>query len=130
MPGIGLDLPFPLWVPGADESAVAVVPADGRAQVQLVSGPGVAFPVWSPNGLDIAFRSSRTGQQEVWLVSREAIGGSWGEPTQLTDFGCTYPDWAPDGSGVLCETDEGIARPFKSAAPLACAAQTKSRHPD
>jgi hypothetical protein len=44
---------------------------------------------------------------EAWVVSREAIGRPWGEPTQITDFGCQSSDWATDGSGVLCTVAGG-----------------------
>jgi len=92
---------------GAEDRATMVVAADGGTPVQLVRGPWLlGFPEWSPSGLDIAFRSSRTGRYEVWLSSREAIGGSWSEATQLTDFGGVPSDWAPDGSGVLCQAGE------------------------
>ncbi len=76
---------------------------DGGLPLQLASGEWNACPAWSPNGLNIAFGSNRTGRHEVWLFSREAVGGPWGEPSQLTDFGCTVRDWSPDGSGVLCK---------------------------
>ncbi|MDH3569702.1 MAG: protein kinase [Gemmatimonadota bacterium] len=102
----GAEIAFYVGV-GAGEGAVMVVPADGGAPVQLASGPWMyGGPKWSPSGTEIAFSSSRAGRLEVWLVSREAIGGSWGEATQLTDFGCVPADWAPDGSGVLCDAGE------------------------
>ncbi len=89
----------------AGEEAVMVVPADGGTPVQLASGPWIfSLPRWSPDGLQIAFRSIETGRGEVWLASREAVGGSWSEATQLTDFGCRPQDWTPDGSGVLCRS--------------------------
>jgi Tol biopolymer transport system component len=94
---------------GAGERVVMVAPADGGTPIQLVSGPGMHIrPKWSRSGLEIAFASNRTGRSEAWITSREVHGGSWGEATQLTDFGCHPTDWAPDGSGVLCSTDEEI----------------------
>jgi Tol biopolymer transport system component len=91
------------------ETALMVVPAEGGTPLRLASGPGWNYgPVWSPSGLEVAFHSDLSGRQETWIVSREAIGGSWGVATQLTDFGCYLNDWAPDGSGVLCRAGEAI----------------------
>jgi hypothetical protein len=82
--------------------AVMVAPADGGTPIQVASARYTYLPLWSPSGLELAFSSYKTGQFEAWVVSREAIGGPWGEATQLTDFGCEPSDWAPDGSGVVC----------------------------
>ncbi len=91
-------------VENLSENAVMVVRADGGMPAQVALGPGGLHlrPKWSPSGLDIAFRSYGTDRREVWLVSRATIGGPWGEATKVTDFGCTLHDWAPDGSGILC----------------------------
>jgi serine/threonine-protein kinase len=107
----------PLWSPDGSEvaftgdvavgSAVMVVPADGGTPFSLARGPELPTdPSWSPSGLEIAFRSNRP--LEALIVSREAIGGSWGKAAQLTDIGCLPEDWAPDGSGVLCRAGEEI----------------------
>jgi Tol biopolymer transport system component len=88
---------------GMDERAVMVVSANGGSPVRIASGPGeVQNPAWSPSGLDLAFTANRTGRREVWLASREATEGPWGDAIQLTDFGCWPSDWTPDGNGVLC----------------------------
>jgi serine/threonine protein kinase/Tol biopolymer transport system component len=90
------------------EIAVMVVPANGGTPIQIASAPQTWLPRWSPSGLQLAFGSDQTGRMEAWVVSREAVGGRWGESTQVTDFGCYPSDWAPDGSGLLCDAGEEL----------------------
>jgi Tol biopolymer transport system component len=88
---------------GDGECVVMVVPDDGGIPTPIAGGlTSNANPKWSPSGLDVAFVSDLTGQSEVWIVSRDSVGGTWGEPSQLTVFECVLQDWAPNGSGVLC----------------------------
>ena len=72
------------------------------------------LPDWSPDGLTIAFSSPGPGGSDWqlqlgWIVSRDSAGLPWSDPVPLTDFDCIWPDWAPDGSSVLCSAgDEGV----------------------
>jgi dipeptidyl aminopeptidase/acylaminoacyl peptidase len=52
-------------------------------------------PKWSPDGRTIAFRSNRTGKNQVWLLHTDG-----GEAIQLTDVkqGISDFNWSPDGS--------------------------------
>ncbi|MFD2444826.1 S9 family peptidase [Bacillus sp. CGMCC 1.16607] len=52
-------------------------------------------PNWSPDGSMIAFRSNRTGKNQVWLLHTDG-----GEAVQLTDVKQGIGDfvWSPDGS--------------------------------
>ncbi|MCC7156360.1 MAG: serine/threonine-protein kinase [Bryobacterales bacterium] len=60
-------------------------------------------PVYSPDGKQLAFRSSRDGGGIFLLtLSDRAV-------TKLTDFGYN-PAWSPDGKEILCST-EGVERP-------------------
>jgi Tol biopolymer transport system component len=103
----GTEIAFHTYVGG--ESRVMVVSADGGTPVQVASAPLTWLSSWSPSGLDLAFNSGQDlTQMEAWVVSREAIGGPWGEARQLTDFGCEPSNWAPDGSGVLCTVGAGV----------------------
>jgi len=105
----------PSWSPDGTEIAfhgglrsstmtyrILVVPAEGGTPTALTSSSADVDPRWSPDGLHIAFMSPRTGRFEAWILSRDSIGGAWHHEFQLTDSGCWFRDWAPDGSGVLC----------------------------
>ncbi len=119
----------PRWSPDGSEIAfhksdghqvaVMVIPAGGGTPLQVASARTTWLPAWSPSGLDIAFSSDQTGQLETWVVSREAVGRPWGEATQVTDFGCMPSDWAPDGSGVLCNLGSLAGAGGGAAASLA-----------
>lgn len=62
---------------------------------------GLRAPVFSPDGRTIAFYSTASGHQDIWLVP-----ASGGEPTQLTreamsqDDGRFSPAWSPDGRTI------------------------------
>lgn len=62
---------------------------------------GVRTPVFSPDGRTIAFYSTVSGHQDIWLVP-----ASGGEPRQLTresmseDDGRFSPAWSPDGRRI------------------------------
>lgn len=51
-------------------------------------------PKWSPDGKSLAFRSNRTGKNQVWLLHTDG-----GEAIQLTDVkqGVGEFTWSPDG---------------------------------
>jgi Tol biopolymer transport system component len=101
----------PRWSPDGTEIAYAVaespmrllvVSADGGTPIQAASERVVFRPCWSPSGLELAFICG-LAPLRMCVVSREAVGDPWGEPAQPPDANCWPNDWAPDGSGVLCE---------------------------
>jgi serine/threonine protein kinase len=58
-----------------------------------------ATPHYSPDGARIAFSSTRSGVEEIWIANRD---GS--EPHQVTSFEgpqCSNPQWSPDGRAIL-----------------------------
>jgi Tol biopolymer transport system component/tRNA A-37 threonylcarbamoyl transferase component Bud32 len=114
----GNEIAFYTWE-SYEERVGKVVPADGGTAVELRDLPREAmWPSWSPNGLEIALRSTQTGRPEVWLLSRDSIGGVWHGARQLTDFGCEGTDWAPDGAGVLCVALEELVLVSRNGEPL------------
>jgi len=109
----GSEIAFYSWRPEGvgGQADILIASADGGIPVQVTDFPGVAgSPDWSPDGLSIAFPADGPDGVppfEIWIVSRNGVGMPWSEPVQLTDFACTFPDWAPDGESLLCRAGAG-----------------------
>ena len=85
-----------------------LIAADGSNEVRLTDDPGNEnHPSFSPDGLKIAF-----GGQGIRTLSREAVGGEWSGPRQLTRDGGNA-GWSPDGSRIVFGggNNLGIASP-------------------
>jgi Tol biopolymer transport system component/tRNA A-37 threonylcarbamoyl transferase component Bud32 len=106
----GRQIAFTATAPGASgRSQIIVMPAEGGSPTALTNSPSTnSYPAWSPSGLEIAFRSNRAGPMRVWLLSRDGVGAAWHESGPFADCLSVLSDWAPDGSGVLCDTDEDL----------------------
>jgi dipeptidyl aminopeptidase/acylaminoacyl peptidase len=75
-----------------------IVSAAGDSQPrQLTRSGSDARPQWSPDGQQLAFVSSRTGTEEIYLLSL-----SGGEATPLTSLstGAGNEQWSPDGRSM------------------------------
>jgi dipeptidyl aminopeptidase/acylaminoacyl peptidase len=74
-----------------------MVGTDGSAAVQLTQSGHDSSPVWSPDGKQIAFLSSRSGSSQVYVLS---LGG--GEARQWTNLstGADIVKWSPDGKTI------------------------------
>ena len=73
-------------------------PATGEKRRVISSTFRDLTPQYSPDGSQIAFSSSRSGHQEIWLCDRDGSN-----PTQLTDLKSrrtARPYWSPDGSWI------------------------------
>jgi Tol biopolymer transport system component len=56
-------------------------------------------PHYSPDGTRLAFASTRTGTEEIWIANAD---GS--DPRQMTSMGgtmCANPQWSPDGQQIV-----------------------------
>src|SRR5436309_1919625 len=74
---------------------VWTIDADGTDLIRLTHSPGPDFdPSWSPDGTQIAFRSERSGEPEIWVVKADGSG-------QRRLVAGLSPAWAPDGSHIV-----------------------------
>ena len=56
-------------------------------------------PHYSPDGQRLAFASTRSGAEEIWIANRDGSN-----PLQVTSMGgpqCSNPQWSPDGRTLL-----------------------------
>lgn len=102
--------------PTGERRHIWVVPTAGGRPRKLTDGDyDDVEPVWSPDGKQLAFLSSRARKQDwdfvadLWLVR-----SSGGKPRQLTDHvgGAGFPTWSPDGKRIAYVGFEGKRIPW------------------
>jgi Tol biopolymer transport system component len=71
---------------------------DGTSAIQLTTDPAAEFdPSWSPDGKQIAFRSHRDGDEEIYVMNTDGTN-----QTNITDHpqGDFSPAWSLDGERI------------------------------
>jgi TolB protein len=78
-----------------------------QAPVQMTFEPGESFsPAWSPQGREITFVSTRSGQEEIWLARLDRIDDRFINISQRSTIGRDRaPRWSPEGSILIWATD-------------------------
>ncbi|MCB9592674.1 MAG: S9 family peptidase [Sandaracinaceae bacterium] len=94
--------PRPEDVPTVSPASVGLAGADEPDVVRYLMVRSAGAPRLSPDGSDLAYRTSVTGAPQIWTV------GDDGAPQQRT-FGepITFHAWSPTGEWILYGTDRG-----------------------
>lgn len=81
--------------------SVAVMDQATRTYVFL-SGDGTSDqPAWSPVGNRIAFRSSRAGRPDIWVINADGTGAVNLTATLPDGWRSEQPAWSPDGTRLV-----------------------------
>ncbi|SEK05536.1 S9 family peptidase [Paenibacillus polymyxa] len=91
-------------------SAIWLLPFEGKAPIPFTYGPKDETPVWSPDGSQLAFLRSADGKRQVWIIPARG-----GEARQLTHVGNNVRSlaWSPDGAYIsfVAKTAENQSSP-------------------
>jgi TolB protein len=102
----GTRLAYATGGPGATESHLVVMNADGTHRVQVTSGSGVdRHPEWSSDGTRLVFQRGPTGfGGDIYVVDVETVA-----TTRLTkgDAIDQQPTWSPDGRHIAYASNRG-----------------------
>jgi eukaryotic-like serine/threonine-protein kinase len=95
----GRSIAFSLFFQGG-QADLAVIGADGSGFRQLTDEPQFLnmWPHWSPDGSEIVFYSSRSGNIELWSIHADGSG-----LRQLTEMHSRVANayWSPDGKTIV-----------------------------
>jgi hypothetical protein len=87
-------------IPG-DETTIAIHDIDRDVQSELVPGAPIAFPVWSPDSTEVAYRQITDEQRAIYRAPVDRSSA----PTLIYEAPeerfALPTDWSPDGSVIL-----------------------------
>lgn len=90
------------WIKGPNGNSIYSVPLDGSKPASLLIAPAnpqanISHFRISPNGRWIAYTSTESGVNEVYVTAASGQGGKW----QITVNGGDYPAWRGDGKELF-----------------------------
>jgi dipeptidyl aminopeptidase/acylaminoacyl peptidase len=102
-----LPTPAPVDVPALEPAALSLAGAECQGVARYLNVRGVGNAQLSPDGRELLFITSTTGQPQLWIAPVRADGPA--APRQIT-FGANrvqFARWSPDGRWIAYGTDRG-----------------------
>lgn len=84
-----------------DKREIAVLDQATRTYQFLTTDGASDQPAWSPTGDRIAFRSSRAGRSDIWVMSPDGTGAVNLTAALPAGWQTGYPAWSPDGTRLV-----------------------------
>lgn len=97
------------------DSALWIIPTDGRPARQLTAGPRDSTPRWSPDGKQLAFIRSAEKEGRPQPPQIYLLGLDGGEAQPLTEMprGAGGFEWSPDGKTLVFSSSEDASKKEK-----------------
>ena len=83
-------------------STIYVMNPDGSGQRAVITGPGDFWPDISPDGRFVAFRSNRTGNNEIYVAD---LNGGTAVNISNNTANDDWPRWSPNGHRIAFHSD-------------------------
>ena len=102
-----LPTPAPIDVPRIDAAALSLAGTDCQGIARYLNVRSAGSAQLSPDGRELLFITSTTGQPQLWIAPVRADGPA--APRQIT-FGANrvqFARWSPDGRWIAYGTDRG-----------------------
>jgi Tol biopolymer transport system component len=96
---------------GTEQPDITLINIDTKETRVLAAHPALdTYPTWSPDGSKLAFVSSRDGNEEIYIVSREGDALANLTNNVGSDFN---PVWSPSGRYLAFLSDREESRAYK-----------------